>query len=197
MRQVGIFAAAGLYALDHNLDRLREDHLHAQLFGRRLAASKRVSARSRYGADEHHRFRSDGRCAGCKCDRGRRAYSRRADLRFRAEDDPRRDTPRCVSSSSANGPLKYWSNSSTAEGAPAMLVALQFITYLACAIFAGARSVRDAGRASGAHAVRDAHRCDPMGAQLSTWRTHAGATRDDRVARGHRRMVDGRLQFVG
>jgi len=42
MRQVGIFAAAGLYALDHNLDRLREDHLHAQLLGRRLAASKRV-----------------------------------------------------------------------------------------------------------------------------------------------------------
>src|SRR6185503_1942158 len=31
MRQVGIFAAAGLYALDHNLDRLREDHQHAQL----------------------------------------------------------------------------------------------------------------------------------------------------------------------
>ena len=42
MRQVGIFAAAGLYALDHNLDRLHEDHQNAQLFGRRLAASKRV-----------------------------------------------------------------------------------------------------------------------------------------------------------
>jgi threonine aldolase len=42
MRQVGIFAAAGLYGLDHNLERLREDHQHAQLLGRRLAASKRV-----------------------------------------------------------------------------------------------------------------------------------------------------------
>jgi threonine aldolase len=42
MRQVGIFAAAGLYALDHNLERLREDHENAQLIGRRLAASKRV-----------------------------------------------------------------------------------------------------------------------------------------------------------
>ena len=31
MRQVGILAAAGLYALDHNLDRLAEDHAHAGL----------------------------------------------------------------------------------------------------------------------------------------------------------------------
>ncbi|MCK5412089.1 MAG: aminotransferase class I/II-fold pyridoxal phosphate-dependent enzyme [Gemmatimonadetes bacterium] len=34
MRQVGILAAAGLYALDHNLERLHEDHARA----RRLAA---------------------------------------------------------------------------------------------------------------------------------------------------------------
>src|SRR5436305_547954 len=31
MRQVGILAAAGLYALDHHLDRLAEDHAHAAL----------------------------------------------------------------------------------------------------------------------------------------------------------------------
>jgi threonine aldolase len=31
MRQVGILAAAGLYALDHHVDRLRDDHVHAQL----------------------------------------------------------------------------------------------------------------------------------------------------------------------
>jgi threonine aldolase len=31
MRQVGILAAAGLHALDHHLERLRDDHLHAQL----------------------------------------------------------------------------------------------------------------------------------------------------------------------
>jgi threonine aldolase len=30
MRQVGIFAAAGLYALEHNLDRLAEDHANAR-----------------------------------------------------------------------------------------------------------------------------------------------------------------------
>jgi threonine aldolase len=33
MRQVGILAAAGLYALDHNVDRLAQDHARA----RRLA----------------------------------------------------------------------------------------------------------------------------------------------------------------
>jgi threonine aldolase len=42
MRQVGIFAAAGLYALDHNLARLVEDHENAKLFARRLAGSERV-----------------------------------------------------------------------------------------------------------------------------------------------------------
>src|SRR5207302_3441912 len=31
MRQSGILAAAGLYALDHNLDRLGEDHANARL----------------------------------------------------------------------------------------------------------------------------------------------------------------------
>jgi threonine aldolase len=31
MRQVGVLAAAGLYALDHNIERLSEDHEHARL----------------------------------------------------------------------------------------------------------------------------------------------------------------------
>jgi threonine aldolase len=42
MRQVGIFAAAGLYALDHNVERLAEDHANARRFAQRLAASPRV-----------------------------------------------------------------------------------------------------------------------------------------------------------
>jgi threonine aldolase len=37
MRQVGIFAAAGLYALDHNMDRLEEDHTNARLIAERLS----------------------------------------------------------------------------------------------------------------------------------------------------------------
>jgi threonine aldolase len=39
MRQVGIFAAAGLWALDHNLDRLPEDHANARAIAERLAES--------------------------------------------------------------------------------------------------------------------------------------------------------------
>ncbi|MGH7110020.1 MAG: beta-eliminating lyase-related protein, partial [Stellaceae bacterium] len=37
MRQSGILAAAGLYALDHNCDRLAEDHANARILGERLA----------------------------------------------------------------------------------------------------------------------------------------------------------------
>jgi threonine aldolase len=42
MRQVGIFAAAGLYALDHNFDRLAEDHANARRIAERLARSPRI-----------------------------------------------------------------------------------------------------------------------------------------------------------
>ncbi|HET9762939.1 MAG TPA: GntG family PLP-dependent aldolase [Casimicrobiaceae bacterium] len=42
MRQVGIFAAAGLYGLDHHLERLAEDHANARLVAERLARSPRV-----------------------------------------------------------------------------------------------------------------------------------------------------------
>ena len=37
MREAGIFAAAGLHALDHHVDRLAEDHANARLFADRIA----------------------------------------------------------------------------------------------------------------------------------------------------------------
>ena len=37
MRQSGILAAAGLYALDHNIVRLVDDHANARLLAERLA----------------------------------------------------------------------------------------------------------------------------------------------------------------
>jgi threonine aldolase len=43
MRQVGILAAACLYALDHNVERLVEDHVNARRIAERLAASPRVT----------------------------------------------------------------------------------------------------------------------------------------------------------
>jgi threonine aldolase len=42
MRQVGLFAAAALYALEHNLQRLADDHANARLIGERLAATGKV-----------------------------------------------------------------------------------------------------------------------------------------------------------
>jgi threonine aldolase len=42
MRQSGILAAAGLYALDHNLVRLAEDHASARLLAERLAGLRGV-----------------------------------------------------------------------------------------------------------------------------------------------------------
>jgi len=38
MRQAGILAAAGIYALEHNADRLTEDHLNAKRLARGIAA---------------------------------------------------------------------------------------------------------------------------------------------------------------
>jgi threonine aldolase len=37
MRQVGILAAAGIYALEHNVDRLAQDHANAERLGQGLA----------------------------------------------------------------------------------------------------------------------------------------------------------------
>jgi threonine aldolase len=40
MRQSGILAAAGLFSLDHNLERLAEDHANARLIAERVAETK-------------------------------------------------------------------------------------------------------------------------------------------------------------
>jgi threonine aldolase len=42
MRQAGILAAAGVYALEHHVDRLGDDHANARLIGERLAATTGV-----------------------------------------------------------------------------------------------------------------------------------------------------------
>jgi threonine aldolase len=43
MRQVGILAAAGLYALEHNISRLKQDHDHAKALGRALHTMKKIT----------------------------------------------------------------------------------------------------------------------------------------------------------
>lgn len=42
MRQVGLFAAAGLYALDHNMVRLADDHTNARLIAEKIATSDSI-----------------------------------------------------------------------------------------------------------------------------------------------------------
>lgn len=46
MRQAGLMAAACLYALDHNIDRLAQDHAHAQALADGLAALPGVAVRA-------------------------------------------------------------------------------------------------------------------------------------------------------
>lgn len=43
MRQAGILAAAGLYALEHNIQRLADDHAHARRLAARLQQIPRIS----------------------------------------------------------------------------------------------------------------------------------------------------------
>ena len=43
MRQVGIIAAAGIYALEHNIDRLKDDHAHAKRLAELLQKISAVS----------------------------------------------------------------------------------------------------------------------------------------------------------
>jgi threonine aldolase len=43
MRQVGIFAAAGIFALDNNMTRLVDDHANARLIADRLAKCRRIA----------------------------------------------------------------------------------------------------------------------------------------------------------
>jgi threonine aldolase len=42
MRQTGIYAAAGLFAIDHHMERLGEDHANARLIAERLADCPRI-----------------------------------------------------------------------------------------------------------------------------------------------------------
>jgi threonine aldolase len=42
MRQAGFLAAAGIFALQHNVERLSEDHQHAKLLAERIAAARGV-----------------------------------------------------------------------------------------------------------------------------------------------------------
>jgi threonine aldolase len=85
MRQTGIYAAAGLHALEHHLARLPDDHRNAQLFARRLAQSRRLvidlaSVQTNIivfhvatARPTRRRSRRARRSAACSCSRSGRA----------------------------------------------------------------------------------------------------------------------------
>ena len=47
MRQAGILAACGLYALEHNIGRLADDHANAVMLAEGLSAIERLKVRQR------------------------------------------------------------------------------------------------------------------------------------------------------
>ena len=59
MRQAGVIAAAGLYALEHNVERLAEDHARARALGDGAGRLPARLGRPRVGGDEH---RARARC---------------------------------------------------------------------------------------------------------------------------------------
>ena len=60
MRQAGIIAAAGVYALRHHVDRLAEDHERARRLASGLAELRGAGAESGAGGDQYR----DLRCSG-------------------------------------------------------------------------------------------------------------------------------------
>ena len=72
LRQSGIVAAGCLYALDHHIDRLAEDHEHARLLAEGLAELPSVGDRPRRDRDEHRDLRG-ARRARAGAGRGRRS----------------------------------------------------------------------------------------------------------------------------
>ena len=90
MRQSGIVAAAGLYALDHHVERLADDHARARRLAEGLAAAARRRARPGDRGDQHRHLRG-ARRGGLHRGAGRRG---RRDEPLRAHARARRDAPR-------------------------------------------------------------------------------------------------------
>ena len=62
MRQAGIIAAAGIYALQHNVERIAEDHENARAIAQALAGTKWAEVDPGRG-DQHGLFPNPGRDA--------------------------------------------------------------------------------------------------------------------------------------
>ena len=93
MRQAGIIAAAGVYALEHHVARLADDHEHARRLAAGLGDIPGVTVENPEPGDEHHllRHRRD-RHQTRRFPRSNQG-ARRADGRDGADAAPRGDPP--------------------------------------------------------------------------------------------------------
>ena len=94
MRQSGILAAAGLYALDHNMTRLAEDHANARLLAERVAGT-RAEIDTGDGAEQYRDLPRAGAAAGCRRRGAGGARAGGAGLRVRCADGASSDTFEC------------------------------------------------------------------------------------------------------
>ena len=97
MRQSGVLAAMCLYALDHHVERLAEDHALASTIAARIADLPHIASVTApqtnllfFTIDEHGGLRGRRQTVTQSC-----ARAWRADRVIRTTPDPRRDTPRC------------------------------------------------------------------------------------------------------
>ena len=63
MRQAGVLAAAALYALEHHVDRLAEDHRNAQIIAHAVADTQGLELSPAGSRDEHHLDRGRSDCS--------------------------------------------------------------------------------------------------------------------------------------
>ncbi len=91
MRQAGIFAAAGLYAIDHHLDRLRDDHENARCIADRLSQNPADRDRPGVGLHEYRDLRP-----GCRAPRRERRSSRGRERPASWSSPSARDSVRAV-----------------------------------------------------------------------------------------------------
>ena len=107
MRQSGLLAAAALYALDHHVERLAEDHANATYFAKRIASLPGIQLDPADVETNMVFFGVDPATRHAGGVRGQTARARRLDVRGVVRPHPRGDTPRRESRPSRSGDRRF------------------------------------------------------------------------------------------
>jgi threonine aldolase len=65
MRQAGILAAGALFALDHNIDRLKEDHANAKLLAKELSNLPGIHLDLQFCTNKYYHLRNEKQIGEC------------------------------------------------------------------------------------------------------------------------------------